>query len=77
MGRWMIADTYTLCLQFLELDDFGEHALGMNLLIYWTLDPTCKEQCLSTVCILIPAHNPHTTWFLVLGNSGDSQVACV
>ena len=49
MGRWMIADTPDVCrcLQFLELDNFGEHALGMNLLIYWTLDPPyhVEDQC--------------------------------
>ena len=49
MGRWMIADTPDVCrcLQFLELDNLGEqceHALGMNLLIYWTLDLPCVPQ---------------------------------
>ena len=66
MGRWMIADTYTLCLQFLELDDFGEHALGMNLLIYWTLDPPCggAVQCVSTT---LHVTSPQPTYHLVLG----------
>ena len=41
----------------LELDNFGEHALGMNLLIYWTLDLPCGGAVCTT------AHIPLGSWY--------------
>ena len=62
---------YTRCLQFLELDNFGEqceHALGMNLLIYWTLDPTCGGAVCNYISLHFntspqPMHIPHGSWY--------------